>query len=149
MANRITVVPTFTEAEIPHGRSGSTNKGAGVWQTLALDFEESGIVSAKVNIGEHDFKQAYASLAHAIKTLGLQTKIRAVRRKETGSVYLQRIPVNGNGNGNGHGVEPVAPTQQIPQEPTVPVEQQVSQEPAAVTQLPQETPDTPSQTIAC
>jgi hypothetical protein len=90
--------PTFVEAEIPHGRSGSTVKGAGIWQVLVREFNDSGLASAKVATGERNFKQAYASLAHAIKVMGLSDSIRAVRRNQVESVYLQRIPHNGNGH---------------------------------------------------
>ena len=91
--------PTFVAEEIPHGRSGSTIKGAGIWQVLVREFDDSGIQSAKVHIGERDYKQAYASLAHAIKVMGLRDSIRAVRRNQVEAVYLQRIPHNGNGHG--------------------------------------------------
>lgn len=96
--------PSFVAEEIPHGRSGSTVKGAGIWQVLIKEFMESGLQSAKVNIGDRDYKQAYASLAHAIKVMNLREKVRAVRRNAVESVYLQLIPSNGNGDGS-HAVE--------------------------------------------
>ena len=97
--------PSFKAEEIPYGRSGSTIKGAGIWQVLINDFLDSGLTSAKVSIGDRDYKQAYASLAHAIKMQDLRGKLRAVRRNSVQSVYLQRIsveakaPKSGNGNG--------------------------------------------------
>ena len=93
--------PTFVAEEIPHGRSGSTAKGAGIWQVLVKEFEASGLETAIVNIGDRDFKQAYASISHAIKVVGLSDRVRAVRRNQVGSVYLQRItalPAGGNGS---------------------------------------------------
>ena len=83
--------PSFVAEEIPHGRSGSTVKGAGIWQTLVKEFAESGIESARVNIGTRDYKQAYASIAHAIKIMELREKVRAVRRNANQAVYLERI----------------------------------------------------------
>ena len=99
--------PTFIAEEIPHGRSGSTIKGAGIWQVLVREFAASNIETAKVNTGDRDFKQVYASISHAIKVVGLSDKIRAVRRNNVSAVYLQRItdaPAGGNGHngGNGH-----------------------------------------------
>jgi len=95
--------PSFVAEEIPHGRSGSTAKGQGVWQTLVKDFMDSGLSSAKVNVGDRDYKQAYASIAHAVKVLGLRDVVRAVRRNSVESVYLQLIPASSlephNGNG--------------------------------------------------
>jgi hypothetical protein len=84
---------SFAAAEVPFGRSGTTIKGGGVWQILVKEFMESGLTSAKVNIGERDFKQAYASLAHAIKVLELREAVRAVRRNSVGSVYLERLDI--------------------------------------------------------
>ena len=83
--------PSFVAEEIPHGRSGSTVKGAGIWQTLVKEFMADTVTSAKVNIGDRDYKQAYASIAHAIKVMGLREEVRAVRRNAVASVYLQRI----------------------------------------------------------
>ena len=83
--------PSFTPEEIPHGRSGSTLKGGGVWQTLLQEFLDSGIKSAKIDTGDRNFKQAYAALAHAIKVANLRDTVRAVRRNAMGSVYLQLI----------------------------------------------------------
>jgi len=83
---------SFVAEPIPYGRSGSTVKGEGTWQTLIRQFVESGLPSAKVNTGDRDVKQAYASLAHAIKVLGLRDVVRAVRRKLDAAecVYLER-----------------------------------------------------------
>jgi hypothetical protein len=82
---------SFVAEPVPHGRSGSTIKGTGIWQILVKEFDESGLQSAKVNIGDHAFKQAYASISHAIKVMGLRGIIRAVRRSPTQSVYLERL----------------------------------------------------------
>jgi len=68
---------------------------------LVREFVESDTPSAKVNVGDRDFKQAYASLAHAIKVLGMTDSVRAVRRNAMGAVYLQRITGNGNGGDSG------------------------------------------------
>lgn len=129
--------PSFVAEEIPHGRSGSTVKGAGIWQILVKDFVKSGLTSAKVNIGERDYKQAYASLAHAIKVMGLREEIRAVRRNAVASVYLQRIPVasettssGGNGNGNGHKAEDEPQAATVPVEPAVLAAPDVTEEDA-------------------
>ena len=84
--------PSFVADEIPHGRSGSTVKGMGIWQMLVKEFMASDLTSAKVNIGDRDYRQAYASIAHAIKVMDLREEVRAVRRNAVASVYLQRIP---------------------------------------------------------
>ena len=86
--------PSFVPEEVPFGRSGSTIKGAGIWQTLIKEFLDSNVQSAKVNIGDRDYKQAYASLAHAIKVMELRDTVRAVRRNAMASVYLQRVEQN-------------------------------------------------------
>ena len=112
--NKDKETPTFVAEEIPHGRSGSTIKGAGIWQTLVRDFVASGLPSARVQTGDRDFKQVYASLAHAIKVLELRDSIRAVRRNAVEAVYLQRIPHNGNGNGHHDEV----PTAEVPADET-------------------------------
>jgi hypothetical protein len=82
---------SFAEEVVPFGRSGTTEKGGGVWQLLIREFIDSGMSSAKVNFGGRDFKQAYASLAHAIKAMGVRNTVRAVRRTATNSVYLERL----------------------------------------------------------
>lgn len=82
---------SFVPSKIPYGRSGSTRKGGGIWQLLVKDFLTSGVVSAKVDIGDRNFRQVYASISHAIKVLNLQDAVRVIRRIEGGSVYLQLV----------------------------------------------------------
>ena len=82
--------PSFVAADVPN--KGSTRKGEGMWQLLVKEFISSNLLSARVSVEDRDYKQVYAALAHAIKTLGLKDFVRVTRRLGDQSVYIQIIP---------------------------------------------------------
>lgn len=83
--------PSFVEEVVPESKVGNTTRGEGVWQCLIRDFLDSGVDSARIELGGRDFKNVYTSVMNTVRMDGYREKVKVVQRAGTQSVYLKRV----------------------------------------------------------